>query len=106
MHCPSEYAYGSSGAGRIIPPDSDLIFELELIDINPIEQAEPEQSTRAKKKKKSRWADVPLTGDETTHICFQPALFFASFVLFMMSFGYCLYAVIMPVERLTKGKRR
>ena len=30
---PSELAYGRRGAGKDIPPDSVLIFELELVDI-------------------------------------------------------------------------
>ena len=29
---PSKLAYGSTGAGRVIPPDSPLIFKIELID--------------------------------------------------------------------------
>ena len=40
VYCPADYAYGSGGAGRIIPPNSDLIFDVELIDINPTEQSE------------------------------------------------------------------
>ncbi|NLC23061.1 MAG: hypothetical protein GX776_01105, partial [Oxalobacter sp.] len=31
---PSDTAYGSRGAGSRIPPDSTLIFEIELLGIN------------------------------------------------------------------------
>lgn len=30
----SDYAYGSAGADKLVPPDADLIFELELLRIN------------------------------------------------------------------------
>ena len=35
FYIPSELAYGDHGAGAIIKPGSTLIFEVELIDINP-----------------------------------------------------------------------
>ena len=43
MYCPPDYAYGKGGAGRIIPPDTPLIFEVELVAINE-EPAKAEQA--------------------------------------------------------------
>jgi FKBP-type peptidyl-prolyl cis-trans isomerase len=33
LHIPAELAYGSRGAGRNIPPDADLRFEMEVVTI-------------------------------------------------------------------------
>ena len=35
LFIPSKLAYGSRGAGRVIGPDETLIFDVELIKVNP-----------------------------------------------------------------------
>ena len=73
LNCPPEYAYGAGGAGRIIPPDATLTFDIELLDINPPESgssskgSSTETTSKSKPKKKDRWKDLPAVGDESTH---------------------------------------
>ena len=38
LTCPPPLAYGSQGAGDTIPPDSTLIFEVEVVDFTPLEE--------------------------------------------------------------------
>ncbi len=35
VYIPSKLAYGANGAGKLIPPNSALIFDIELISVKP-----------------------------------------------------------------------
>ena len=35
--CPPDFAYGSEGAGGVIPPNASILFDVELIDIAQVE---------------------------------------------------------------------
>ena len=40
LTCPPEYAYGSHGAGDIIPPNATLLFEVEVLNFTTPEETE------------------------------------------------------------------
>ena len=37
LHITSDFGYGAQGAGGVIPPNADLLFEVELLKIGDIE---------------------------------------------------------------------
>ena len=45
LFIPAHLGYGERGGGRVIPPNSDLIFELHIDKIMPKEEAKPGQPT-------------------------------------------------------------
>ncbi|MEN5118761.1 FKBP-type peptidyl-prolyl cis-trans isomerase [Luteimonas sp. TWI662] len=38
LHIPAWLGYGSSGAGKVIPPGASLVFEVELLEVRPHRQ--------------------------------------------------------------------
>ena len=46
LHITSDYGYGANGAGDVIPPDADLVFEVELFKIgDKAADVAPEEAT-------------------------------------------------------------
>jgi FKBP-type peptidyl-prolyl cis-trans isomerase len=39
LHIPAALAYGAQGAGGVVPPNADLIFDVTLVDIAPAGRA-------------------------------------------------------------------
>jgi len=59
LHITSDYGYGSRGAGADIPPNADLVFDVELLKING-KKLLTEQELGDFKKRLETWKDKKL----------------------------------------------
>ncbi|MEE2776802.1 MAG: FKBP-type peptidyl-prolyl cis-trans isomerase [Acidobacteriota bacterium] len=63
---PAALGYGDSGAGDVIPPGADLIFEVELLDVTVLLEPEPGMTGEVIEHKNGLgWVELELgTGEE------------------------------------------
>ena len=94
LRCPPEFAYGQTGAGRIIPPNAYLVFNVELIDITTQEEKNKEPTVTPSTLKKNRQKkNTPSVGDPREHMCFNEMTVYGALAVLAMSFLYFLYAM-------------
>ena len=122
--CPPDYAYGSQGAGRIIPPNATIHFEVELLAINQIDEEEiaialssggkdlssddvktNTKTINRRKRRRSIW-DMPPIGDPRKHICVNPLSCLVAILALTGSISYLIYAcACVKTTKFTKERR-
>ena len=54
---PAELGYGAAGAGGIIPPDADLIYEIDLMEVHEMQEKAPTRGNQKKNKARGKEQD-------------------------------------------------
>ena len=118
VHCPAHLAYGSEGKEGI-PPDTDLLYELHLVEVRQDGSPFPktakknrtgeltEEEKRELQIRRNRWShSAPREGDMRTHFCVHLSIPVFLILAFASSVLYLTYALLLPDMEANKKRRR